>query len=184
VVAADHVVIAAGAWTAELTAQLGVSLPVEPVRGELLRVRHGSRQVYHHLTCGPIGIYATEEGDLLLGGTQERVGFDDVPSEAGREILWSHAERLVPGIRGSRLIEQIVGLRPTTPDFQPVLGLLPGWANVQVASGGWSKGMLLAPFMAQVVCNVMAADRGCSASAVPRQMAVERFVGDSRQESR
>lgn len=175
-VSADQIVLAAGAWTGRLTAMLETPLPVEPVRGDLLRIRHPQRRASHHLTCGPSGIYATDSGDILIGGTQESVGFDDSASETSREKLWVQAEQLVPEIRSADLLEQVIGFRPTTPDLQPIVGPIPGLRNVHVASGGWSKGMLLAPAMALSVCDAIAPVDGRTRHAHPEQLNVQRFL--------
>lgn len=172
----DQIVLAAGAWTGELTAMLESPLPVAPVRGDLLQIRHPQRRVSHHLTCGPSGVYATDNGDILIGGTQESVGFDDSPSEASREKLWVQAELLVPDIRSADLLDQFIGFRPTTPDFQPLVGPIPGLRNVHVASGGWSKGMLLAPAMALSVCDSIAPVDGRARHAHPEPLDVQRFL--------
>ena len=44
-----------------------------------------------------------------------------------------------------------VGLRPATPDGLPLIGRLPAWQNVHVASGHFRNGILLAPITGELV---------------------------------
>ena len=89
-----------------------------------------------------VGIYAAGDGRLLLGGTEDRAGFDEAPSASGRERILAGAERLLPGIGQARVREHWAGLRPVTPDGLPIVGLAPGRENVYLATGAGRKGIL------------------------------------------
>ncbi len=153
---AARIVVAAGAWLGELIAELGFSLPMSPVKGQLLHIRHPARDdVTHHLSRGGTGIYAHRPGEFLIGGTQEQAGFDPSPTAEGREDLWHQAEALLPGIRAAETCAQLVGFRPTFPDLQPMVGYVPGYTEVLVLGGGWSKGMLYAPALAEAAVGLI-----------------------------
>ena len=57
--------------------------------------------------------------------------------------LGARPRRLVPGLKLARTASAWAGLRPGSPDGLPILGLLPGWANVWVATGHFRNGILL-----------------------------------------
>ena len=66
-----------------------------------------------------------------------------------------------------------VGLRPSSRDDRPVLGRLPGWSNVHVATGHGTEGLLLGPYTAALVADSIVSD------VVPEQIAAlspERFA--------
>lgn len=174
---AGHFVLAAGSWVGGLVAPLGVSLPIKPVKGQLLKVRHAERRhANHHVSRGGTGIYVSAPGEFLIGGTQEDAGFDIEATLSGREELWRQAEQLIPGIRSAELCAQPVGYRPTAPDLQPVVGTLPAHPNIHVAGGGWSKGMLLAPMLAKAVVGAIC---GANDEEIPPLMHLARLLPSS-----
>ena len=70
--------------------------------------------------------------------------------------LLDDARTVVPGIDELVLLEAQAGLRPATPDNAPIVGWtdLPG---VAVATGHYRNGILLAPFTASAVVDLLAA---------------------------
>jgi glycine oxidase len=136
-------VFATGSWAAAPAEWLGAPLPVEPVRGELVRVRAQGGGLDHDLAWRDVAVYAEGGQELLLGGTAERADFDDAPTAAARESILTRASRILPGINNAPVLDQIAGLRPATPDALPILGRPAGWDNVCVATGAGGKGMLL-----------------------------------------
>ena len=63
------------------------------------------------------------------------------------------ALRVMPGLEGATLGEVRVGLRPTSIDDTPILGALPGIANVFVATGHGANGLLLGPMSGALVAD-------------------------------
>lgn len=139
----DTLILATGPWVAEAGDWFGVDLRVEPVKGEMLRVRLAGTNITHDFTHGLTSLYRRGEGELWVGVTRERRGFDALPSEAGRQGLIDGGARIMPAIREAEILAHLAALRPMTPTGLPIVGRLPGWDNVFVANGGGSKGMLL-----------------------------------------
>ncbi len=172
---ADHILLAAGVGTAHIGGLEQAALPeIRPVKGHILRLGPAAR--------GLTGIGAAEAGGappllnrtvralvhgrsiylvprpdntLVVGATMEERG-DDVTVRAGavHELL-SDARAVVPGIDELELLEAEAGLRPATPDNTPVIGwtALPG---VAVAGGHFRNGILLAPFTAAAIVDLLA----------------------------
>jgi D-amino-acid dehydrogenase len=61
----------------------------------------------------------------------------------------------MPGLARATLSEIRVGLRPTSPDDSPLLGALPGIANVFVATGHGADGLLLGPVSGRLVAALV-----------------------------
>ncbi|HEV3070252.1 MAG TPA: glycine oxidase ThiO [Solirubrobacteraceae bacterium] len=161
--AADWVVLAAGAWTSELELPAGMSIPVRPVKGQIMRLRDPAgpglltRVVRFH------GGYLVPRGDgrYVLGATMEERGHDLHPTAGGVYELLRDAHELVPGIEELQIEELSVGLRPSTPDNAPAIG--PGaFDGLLWATGHHRSGILLAPLTAQFIAATLAGD-----SAVP-----------------
>jgi glycine oxidase len=141
--ACDALILATGPWVAETKEWLGLDLAVEPVKGEMLRLRLPGANITHDFTHGMISLYRRGNGEAWIGVTREQCGFDEVPTEHGRRALTDGAARIMPAIRDAVMIEHVASLRPMTPTDRPIVGPAAGWNNVFVANGGGVKGILL-----------------------------------------
>ncbi len=141
--ACDALILAMGPWVAEMRSWFGIELPVEPVKGEMLRLKLPGANVTHDFTHGMISLYRRGDDEVWVGVTRERCGFDERPTESARKMLIDGAARIMPAVREATLIEHLAALRPATPTGLPVIGCVPGWSNVFVANGGGIKGVLL-----------------------------------------
>ncbi|RNL86634.1 glycine oxidase ThiO [Halostreptopolyspora alba] len=151
-ITADQVLLAAGAWTPHISGiPEGVLPPLRPVKGQLLRLRTPadeppivSRTVRGLVKGSPVYLVPRESDEVILGATQEEMGHDlRLTAGALWEIL-RDAHELVPGVSELEVAETCVGLRPGSPDNEPLLGptRLPG---LQVAVGHFRHGVLLTP---------------------------------------
>jgi glycine oxidase len=152
-VAAEQVVVAAGAWTGRLGGLPdAVRVPVRPVKGQILRLRDpaGPGLVTRVLRMDPGYLVPRGDGRYVLGATMEEQGYDTTVTAGGVFELLRDASELVPGISELVLEELEAGLRPGTPDNAPALG--PGaLAGLHWAAGHHRNGILLAPVTADVL---------------------------------
>lgn len=142
VVACDGAVIATGPWCESPARWLGLAIPVEPLKGELLLATPTGGIPGEEIGWGTFGIYSASKGSIWLGGTEERVGLDDQPTEPAREHILAATQRVLPGLGTLQVERHVAGLRPLTPDGRPIVGLAPGFENVALALGSGRKGML------------------------------------------
>jgi glycine oxidase len=150
---ADAVVLAAGAWTAALARRLGAYVPVRPVRGQMLSLQ-GPKEPLRHVIWGAMAyLVPRENGQTFVGATVEDVGFRKRTTAPALTALRRAAVELVPALREAPVLRAWAGLRPATPDGLPIMGLLPGWSNVWVASGHFRNGILLAPVTGQLLAK-------------------------------
>jgi glycine/D-amino acid oxidase-like deaminating enzyme len=139
------IVLATGAWAATMPG-LPRSVPVRPVRGELLRVG-GSVRV-HHVTYGAGG-YLVPRGDTtLVGATSEEAGFESETSLAGLASLRQIASRAIPALAGAPVVDHWAGLRPMSLDTHPILGADPDAPALVYGCGYSRNGILFAPWAA------------------------------------
>ena len=148
------VVIASGAWCAEPARWLGIPLPVEPVRGEMLLVE-ARRGLGTDLAWRKTAAYGTRGRKVWLGGTEDRVGLDAAPSNGGRASILERAARLLPRVSRARVLRQTAALRPVTADGAPILGLAPGWENACLALGSGRKGVLLSAALGRAAADLL-----------------------------
>jgi D-amino-acid dehydrogenase len=146
-VRADAVVVAAGAWTAQVCAGLGTPLPVGPQRGQIVHTSLPGTDTSEWpvvLSDRDPYLVAFPGGRIVLGATREDAGFQYHTTVAGVGGLLAGAVGLAPGLRGARLLETRIGFRPVTSDGRPVLGLLA--EGLIVAAGHGAEGLTAGPW--------------------------------------
>lgn len=163
------VVLAAGAWTA-LIAGVPRPIPVEPVRGQMLRLRGCPLS---HAVSSP-DAYLVPRGEFtLVGSTLERVGFDVSTTTAALAHLREAATSVIPSLGQAEVESSWSGLRPMTPDGLPVIGRDPDMPSLVYACGHGKNGILLAPLSADCIAAVVA---GESPPMDLTRFSVERFA--------
>jgi glycine oxidase len=157
-VAAQRIVVAAGAWTGRLQGlPLTARIPLRPVKGQLLRLRDPDGPGLIERIVRFEGGYLVPRGDgrYVLGATMEERGFDtSVTAGAVYELLRDAAE-LVPGVHELIVEETLAGLRPATPDNAPVIGRSEAVDGLVWATGHHRNGILLAPVTADLVADAL-----------------------------
>lgn len=150
---AGHVVIAGGAWTPRTAAALSVRLPVFPMRGQILAL-HAIPAPLSHVVFGN-GVYLAPkvDGSVVVGATYEEAGFDDRLTAEGVGWLLSSAPAVVPALANATFRQAWVGLRPASRDGLPLLGGVPGWEGVSIASGHQAEGVLLSPITGKLIAQ-------------------------------
>ena len=161
--AGTDVVVATGAWSAELAGALGVALPVEPQRGQIVHLHAaGAVNADWPIVEGLRGHYILPwpSGRVVCGATRETgSGLDPSLTLAGCEEVLREANRLAPGLAQARIVEWRVGLRPLSTTGRPLVGGLPGVEHVHVATGHGANGLLLGPYSGMLLAESLATGR-------------------------
>jgi glycine/D-amino acid oxidase-like deaminating enzyme len=146
VIPADAVVLAMGPWSQEAAEWIGTPLPVTPLKGQIVRVRpdgplpncgFGNRNNDYVMPKSP--------GVILLGTTEEDVGFDDAPTREARDSILQFGVRYASSLGSAALVEQTACLRPLSADEMPIVGAVAGLDGAYVATGHGRKGILMSP---------------------------------------
>jgi len=111
-----RIVLAAGLSNTGLAAALGMNVPLEPQRGQIL-VTERLRPL---LPLPASGLRQTGEGTVMIGATQEDVGFDTGTTTGAASRLASRATRIAPALKEATIVRQWSGLRILSPDRAPV----------------------------------------------------------------
>jgi D-amino-acid dehydrogenase len=142
---ADTVVVAMGPWSGASGGWLGLPVPIEPLKGQIVKVRP-SRPL-PPFSFGHGGNYAAskEPGLVLLGTTEERVGFDRSVTTEARDTILDFGVGFASELRGAELVEQTACLRPLSADARPIMGAVPGLEGAFIATGHGRQGILQSP---------------------------------------
>ena len=138
---ASQVVVAAGAWSHRLTAELGDRVPLETERGYHVMLASPGVTVHHSLTYAPRGFAITPmEQGLRLAGTVEFGGLKSAPNWARARKLIEAAKELLPGLKADDP-QFWMGHRPSMPDSLPVIDRASKLSNVFYAFGHGHMGL-------------------------------------------
>ncbi|GAC67535.1 FAD-dependent oxidoreductase [Gordonia soli] len=154
---ADQVLLATGLGTSALWPDA----PLHAARGEILRLTRTRWSVPPPASVirarwhGRAVYLVPREDGIVVGATQyeptERVV---APEAGGVADLLADATDLMPGLRTYTLSEVGVGERPCSPDGLPVIRRLDD--RTVVATGHGRNGIVLAPFTADAVVDLLA----------------------------
>jgi len=181
-VEAGAVLLATGAWTADLCAPLGVSLPVRPRRGEILVtepmppllnsiVLHapyvGQKLHVDGERPATLVLEQLEDGNLLLGSTRSYSGFDARNTPSGLASIAAEASRLAPALADLHIVRSFTGLRPASLDGLPLLGPLQGFDGLFLATGHEGDGVALAPITGELLADGLTGAGGWAPQLLP-----------------
>ena len=156
----NAVVLAAGSWSGAIAIDgVNATVPVRPVRGQLLHLSWTGMPLRRVTWSGRCYLVPWDDGTLLVGATVEEAGFDERTTVAGVRDLLDAVCEITPhawtaGFRGAR-----VGLRPATADDLPIIGPSGAVPNLMYATGHYRNGVLLAPLTANLVADAMLDNR-------------------------
>jgi D-amino-acid dehydrogenase len=159
-VQAEQVLLAAGAWSAELVRPHGFALPLEAGRGFSLTFPTNAPGVQVPGILMEARVAVTPMGHRLrLGGTMELAGLDERRVPRRLQALaeaWS-AFGLTTPLGDPATAEPWAGLRPCTPDALPYLGWLT--PNLAVATGHGMLGISLAAVTGELMGDLLRGER-------------------------
>jgi FAD-dependent oxidoreductase domain-containing protein 1 len=147
--AADHVLIAAGAWSAPLAAQLNATLPVSAKKRDVFVLDSPAKLPNCPLLIDPTGAWLRPEGvtGFLAGAPPRGDDADDAPLDAidleqFDAQLWPTLAARIPAFEALRVRSAWAGYyEMNTFDHNGLVGALPGWDNAHTACGFSGHGM-------------------------------------------
>ncbi len=154
-IACNRLILAPGAWAGWYEKWLNISIPVSPLRGQILALQ-GTTPPLRHIIFGDAAYIAPRGNSIIVGATKEEAGFDIQVTEKGISSLYETATRFIPTLRESKRETAWAGLRPCTPDRGPILGAAPNWENVILATGHNSVGIILSPLTGKTIAELVA----------------------------
>ncbi len=151
----DGVLIAAGAWSAELTSRFPVPA-ARPVRGHLIAWQAKERMLGTILRHAHTYLVQRETGLLIAGASTEDVGFDRAIDESIVGAIHARASRLLPALSAMLPTDRWIGFRPGIEGDAPAIGRI-GDTAIWTAFGHYRNGILLAPETARRIAESVAA---------------------------
>ena len=159
-VEAAQVVIAAGAWTGDVTAMLGVTLPVA-ADINMLTISEPAPKLFDRVVTHIGAILSLKQypnGSVLIGGGWQGTGDLALGTRRTDYVNLLHnlrvAMQVVPALKHLRMVRSWAGYEGVAADALPLFGRLPGVPGAFVnacARGGYHQGPALGEQMAQLI---------------------------------
>jgi glycine oxidase len=125
-------------------------LPLEGTKGELITI-HAPTLKLESILKSSIFVIPMEENRYLVGSTYEWTDKTNDPTPEAKSELLEKLERLIDC--EFEVVDQRAGIRPTVVDRRPLVGQHPNHKNMYVLNGLGTRGVLVAPSMAEALYN-------------------------------
>ncbi|MCK5509893.1 MAG: FAD-binding oxidoreductase [Desulfobacterales bacterium] len=169
---ADIVVNAAGSMAGLVSDMVGISMPVQPRRGQIVVTNAGKPVLNHCLisakyiaakydpsladkTGQGISMEQADNGNLLLGSTREFVEFNKENTMSGIRKILKQTAAVLPVLENFHVIRAFAGLRPYTPDGLPILGPVRSLNGFFMAAGHEGDGIALSPVTGDLMASML-----------------------------
>lgn len=113
---AARLVLAAGLGNARLAPMVGLSAPVVPSKGQIIVTEKAAPFLHYPIAT----IRQTDEGGVMLGDSQEDLGFDTVVTNPVISVMADRAVRTFPLLRALNVVRTWSALRVMSPDGFPI----------------------------------------------------------------
>ena len=152
---ANRSIVSAGAWTGDLLAQTYLSLPIQPVKGQMIVLAAQPSLISNVIVHKHRYLIPRSDGRILIGSTVEHVGFHKETTSAARSELYAAATQLIPALKSYSIEHHWAGLRPGSPDDAPFIGEHPNIKGLFVCAGHYRNGFATGPASARLVVDMM-----------------------------
>jgi glycine/D-amino acid oxidase-like deaminating enzyme len=166
----EAVVLAAGPWSATLAKSAGHRLPLEPRKGQLVQLAASRPGMVQHkvvdgsylasVTSARAGlevstvVETTWDGDVLVGSSRERRGFDLSVDPEVSDALVTRAALLFGELAALPVKAAWSGLRPWLPDHLPAIGPSREVPGLWLATGHEGAGVGLGPVTGRLIAQL------------------------------
>jgi D-amino-acid dehydrogenase len=157
-IVADAYVLALGSFSPFLAREIGIRMPVYPVKGYSLTIdiTNSSRAPESTIMDETFKIAITRLGNRIrVGGMAEISGYSTDLSKRRRETLEHSVTDLFGGAGDTKTAQFWSGLRPMTPDGTPIIGKA-RYSNLYLNSGHGTLGWTMACGSAKVLADTIA----------------------------
>jgi len=153
--AAGEFIFAGGAWSSQLLHQARIHFAVEPVRGQMVLLEARPLPFRMIIEQGKRYLVPRPDGKILIGSTEERVGFVKENTAAAIAELIRFGTELVPALNTVRFDRAWSGLRPYRAGELPYLGRVDELRNACVAAGHFRSGLQMSPITAVLIRQIV-----------------------------
>ena len=160
------IILATGSWSNLFSDQIEYPIFVEPLKGERLILKMNGKPLPLFLGSPKGGhIITRKDGLWSIGSTGGRDDDDQSgkpsspinysPSDVARLDLLRRAVMVMPCLENAQVVQQLAGSRPATPDRKPLIGSIPNWEGLYLATGHTARGVHLSFITAKMIHDLI-----------------------------
>lgn len=154
---ADRVIVAMGAWSADLLRPLGISVPLAAERGYHLEFPDPRIELTNSVTDTDAKFVASSmEGGMRVAGQAEFGDIDAPPDPKIQTRMLAQARAAFPDLHASDP-GFWMGRRPSFPDSLPMIGEFDGHPGLYAGFGHSHYGLMMAPKTGELLADLMTA---------------------------
>ncbi len=161
---------AAGPWSSQISALVGLDLPILPRKGHIVVTEPLPRLVHHKVFEASYSdtvsssdaalqvssvVEGTKSGTILLGSSRQLVGFDPTIEAHVVQAIVQRAVRYFPILASAHALRSYVGFRPFAPDHLPVIGEEPNVPGYYINTGHEGAGIGLGPISSKLLSQLI-----------------------------
>ena len=152
-IAADKVLIAGGAWSANLLKNIAIN--VEPVKGQMILFKTEPDKIKRITLSQDRYVIPRKDGRVLVGSTLEHTGFDKTTTQTARKELMQEAYRIAPCLKDAKVEHHWAGLRPGSTNGIPYICSVPEVEGLYLNAGHYRNGVVLGPASARLAADII-----------------------------
>ena len=176
-ITADNYLITTGSWTNYMLKPLGYNPHVLPARGlTMLFNTQNSRIISAPSLLEDYGLAVSQHdaNTVRVTGFFEMVGLNGRFKQSRKDWILEILKKHIKEYKKLHMFKEGYGFRPCTPDQLPIIGKVPGYSNLFVATGQCRLGVTLAPVTAEIVSDLI--EERKSAGIHINHLSPERFT--------
>jgi glycine oxidase len=151
--AAERIIICAGAWSSGLLEGIVVKPEISPVMGQMILFRAARDAIRRIVLHEERYVIPRRDGRVLVGSTLEKVGFRKHTTTQALRELEEYALRRFPALAQAKIEHHWAGLRPGSPKGIPYIGQVPGVEGLYINAGHFRNGVVLGPASARLLAD-------------------------------
>lgn len=155
----ERILLALGAWTPQLAAQLELPVPIQPGKGYSITMSRPDPCPRRALVLHEASVCVTAWGSgYRLGSTMEFSGYDEQLNRIRLDALRRGARAYLREPFGADVQEEWWGWRPMCVDEIPLIGPVARWDNLMLATGHGMLGVSMSAATAELIASLVAGD--------------------------
>jgi len=154
-ITADKVLLAGGAWSANLLKNMDINASVEPIKGQMILFKTEPGKIKRITLSQDRYVIPRQDGRVLVGSTLEHTGFDKTTTTDAREELMQEAFRIIPALKEAEVEHHWAGLRPGSKNGIPYICPIQGIEGLYLNAGHYRNGVVLGPASARLAADLI-----------------------------
>ena len=154
---ADYYILACGAYTKDIMAKIGLTIPLAAGFGYAIKTRPSSKRMKKAVVCGDYRIATSQtlDGNLRATGFFELAHLGFKPREERYRYLREKASKYIPLFSEVDIVEKWMGPRPCIPDGLPAVGRIRKYENLLISVGHCRLGLTLSAITAKMIDDLI-----------------------------